>query len=55
MKPGLHKAADKDKSFALPYTLFMNYVIAVFLMASYMSTRNYLFYFVRFRTRSTPK
>ena len=39
----------------LDHTLCMNYVIAMFLLVSYMNAHNHLSYFARFCARSTLK
>ena len=67
MNPGKHpsskqrgqdegwKVHDRAHLLFSTHTLCMYYVIAMFLLVSYMSTRNILLSFARFCARSTPK
>ena len=52
-RDGGWKVYDRAHLLFFTHTLCMNYVIAMFLLVSYMNTRNLLF--ARFCARSTPK
>ena len=49
------KVHDREHLSFFTHTLYMNYVIVMFLLVSSMNTRNLLLYFARFCTLSTPK
>ena len=67
MKPGKHRSSkqrghdggwkvhDRAHLLFFTHTLYMNYVIAIFLLVSCMNTRNHQLYFGRFCARSTSK